>query len=266
MKITDLPVITSKGNSKLKLARAVRDGRERELMFVEGVRLVRELLRSRINAETVLVSQAAAEKLEDLMDGLAAEIHLVSANVFDSIIDTESSQGIIALAKRPEGSDLKQAINADGLVVYLYRAGNPSNLGAIIRTAEAAGVTALILSPGSADPYSPKALRASMGSAFRQPIFTGVELSACLELAGEVGLKTVAVDIEGSLSYSDLKWEGGKLLTFGSEAHGLDREWVNHMDETINIPMENSVESLNLAVSAGIVLFEAKRQRHQIKV
>ena len=267
MNITDIPTITSKDNARLKFARAVRDGRERSAIFVEGTRLVSELQRSSLIPLSIFVSEDSREKNCQLIDsmtrGAIPDIQVVASKVFPSITDTETSQGLIVIADRPKLLDLQADVIEGGLFVYLSEVNNPSNLGAVLRTAEAAGVAGVVLSPGSTDAFSPKALRASMGSAFRLPIYTGVGLPEATDVVHSRGVRAIAADITGERSYVESDWRGGKMLVLGSEAHGLTTEELGQVDETILIPMENGVESLNLAVSAGIILFEAKRQRNQ---
>ena len=249
-------VIRSKDNSRLKLARAVRDGREPEFIFIEGVRLVQEAIRSGLKLAYVFAAEELnpTAKIPDLSDWIP-----VDSKIFDSISDTENSQGIIAIAQRPRTS--VENVQT-GLIVLLHRVNNPSNLGAVIRTAEAAGAAGLITTSGSADAFSPKALRASMGSAFRLPIVEKQTFDEAIEWARSQGRVTTAADISGSKSYTEIDWTIPRLIIFGSEAHGLDERELGMIDEKIIIPMENEVESLNLAVSSGVILFEAKRQRH----
>ncbi len=248
-------IITSRDNAKLKLARAVRDGREVDLIFVEGVRLVEEALRSGSEIVHSFLSEGIdpAVRTPGLRDVL-----LVETKLFPTIADTKNSQGVIALVRRPAYS-LKHI--PAGIVALLHRVNNPSNLGAVVRTAEAAGAAGLITTKGSADAFSPKALRASMGSAFRLPIIEGINFDDAIASAKERGSVLTAADISGSLSYLNIDWNVPRLVVFGSEARGLEERELALMDEKICIPMENEVESLNLAVSSGIILFEAKRQR-----
>jgi len=258
--MNEAEVITSRDNAKLKLARAVRDGRETSLIFIEGVRLFEEAARSGLDILHVLISSDVSEsvKLAELPFTQRAATAKVASGLFDSISDTTSSQGVIALAAKP-GSTLESI--PEGLTVLLHRINNPSNLGAVIRTAEAAGVVGLITTTGSAGAFSPKALRASMGSAFRLPVVEGIDFDDAIAWAKPRGLISTAADTSGDLAYSDVDWNLPRLIVFGSEAHGLNDKELELIDEKIFIPMENEVESLNLAVSSGIILFEAKRQR-----
>lgn len=248
-------VITSRENAKLKLARGARDGRESGFVFVEGVRLVEEALRS--DVEIVYVFASADFDMSDRFSDFT-NLYFVEPRIFRSLADTENPQGIMALVRRPSWS---LADIVPGFVVLLHRINNPSNLGAVVRTAEAAGVTGLITTTGSADAFSPKALRASMGSAFRLPIVERIHFDDAMAWARKRGLVSTAADISGQVRYSDLDWTVPRLIVFGSEAHGLDDGELSLINEKILIPMENEVESLNLAVSSGIILFEAKRQR-----
>ena len=257
-----MDVITGRDNKKLKFARAVRDGRERGFIFLEGARLAVEAFRSDINIVDTLISESFGTA--DHIPGVDPTI--VADRLFDSIAETKSSQGIILIAERPETSirRISNAIDREPtgpfLILFLHEINNPANLGAIMRTAEAAGVKGVIVSKGSADVFSPKALRSAMGSSLRVPICENADFDETIIWAKGVGLTSTAADINASRSYTQTDWGTSRLLVFGSEAHGLDKEKRERIDELILIPMENEVESLNLAVSCGIILFEAKRQ------
>src|SRR5688572_4354579 len=190
-------IITSRDNAKLKLARSVRDGRDAELIFVEGVRLVEEAIRS--GTEIVHAFVSADINLAGRVPGLPEHV-LVEPKIFHSISDTENSQGIVVLIRR-----LSSSLDhlAGRLAVLLHHVNNPSNLGAVVRTAEAAGVVGLITTTGSADAFSPKALRASMGSAFRLPIVERIDFDDAIVWSRERGLVSTAADISGEVSYAD---------------------------------------------------------------
>lgn len=255
--------IRSRDNRHLVDLRKIRDGRERGRIFIEGKRLVREALRSPVQMIDCFFDE---ERIDgELLDSIVSKgvaVRPVISKMFDSIADTETPQGIICTAHRPTFSleALAEKARAIQPIVFLNRINNPANLGAILRTAEAAGVAVVVISPGSTDAYSPKALRASMGSAFRIGIVENVEMSDAIMWAEINGRSAVALDISGRVSYTDLDWTKPRLLVFGSEAHGISEEELSGIGESVIIPMADDVESLNLAVSAGIVLFEAKRQ------
>jgi TrmH family RNA methyltransferase len=249
-------LITSRDNGRLMAARRVRDGRDKFRIFIEGRRLAEEAVRSGLKITECFLS----DEFDDA--GLVALINVptfrMPEKVFKTIADTESPQGIILVAERP---DQKEPVKAElPITLFLSEINNPANLGAILRTAEAAGVGNVILSKGSTDPFAPKALRASMGSAFRHVILEGATIDDAVAIAHRQGSIATGASLDGEASYLDIDWSRPRLLVFGSEAHGLSDQDRSHLDETVRIPMTSDVESLNLAVSAGIMLFEARRQ------
>jgi TrmH family RNA methyltransferase len=146
------------------------------------------------------------------------------------------------------------------IVVFLYETNNPSNLGAVIRTAEAAGAAGVIVSTGSADAFSPKAVRAAMGSSFRLPVWTDVDIGEAIGWAAGNKLQTIATTPAATTAHTDVDWTLPSMLLLGSEAHGLPESELRLVDDRIVIEMDKSVESLNLAVACGVILFEARRQ------
>lgn len=263
--MNDIPKIVSRDNGRLMHARKVRDGKVRSEMFIEGRRLVSEALASDLAIDECFVAddfrdREMVQAVSERTDAIAQ----ISARLFVSIADTDQPQGIILIAKRPAGFaekiDSRLGSSSLPVVVFLKEINNPSNLGAVLRTAEAAGAAGVIVSTNSADVYSPKALRAAMGASFRVPIWDEAEFGDVLKWARAKNLRTTATGASTDTSYSEIDWRAPRLLIFGSEAHGLSETEMAVTDEQIRIPMESGVESLNLAVSAGIILFEAKRQ------
>lgn len=265
--MNEIEKITSRDNQRLVMARKVRGGNEDGRIFIEGKRLAAEALRSGIEIDECYFKSGFDDN--DLLYAVADKAERafeLSAKLFDSIADTKNPQGIILIAKRPEGGQARieerlRSTDAElPVVLFLKEINNPANLGAILRTAEAAGVAGLIVSHNATDVYSPKALRAAMGASFRVPIWDGVTFDVAIAWARGCGLTTVAADISGGTSYADADWSNPAMLIFGSEAHGLSVEELASVDQKIIIPMADGVESLNLAVSAGIIMFEARRQ------
>lgn len=261
--------ITSRDNQRLKQARKARDGKIRDAVFVEGVRLAEETLRSAVSIREVFYTEAFAEneRGKDLLKSFSTrriEIFEVSEQILNSFSDTKNSQGIVLIAAKPETGQTEIETNLKRnfpLVLLLHEINNPSNLGAILRTAEAAGASGAILTKNSVNAFSPKALRASMGAAFRVPVWENAEFSHILSWAKKKNLISVCADVNAEKSYTEIDWKKPRLLIFGSEAHGLSLSERSEIEESLIILMENDVESLNLAVSCGIILFEAKRQR-----
>jgi len=257
--------LTSRENPRLIRARKIRDGREPDSIFIEGKRLVDEALRSDLVIEECFVVEGFND--EELLGAAAARTRKVAdvpERLFASISDTKQPQGIALIAERPSTSSLilESSLASTDLriVVFLFEINNPSNLGAIMRTAAAAGVAGIIVSTNSADVYSPKSLRASMGAAFTLPVWDEVTAEQAFDWAAGNMLTCTATAAAADLSYTEVDWTKPRLLIFGSEAGGLEGLDLPGGHDEVRIPMTAGIESLNLAVSAGIILFEARRQ------
>ena len=189
----------------------------------------------------------------------------VSEKLLESVSYTKTPQGIIVLAQRPASSEerLTASLNANSLLVVLHQINNPVNVGAILRTAEAAGASGVITTRNTSDPYSPKSLRGAMGSAFRLPIWTGPDYSEMIAWCRQRGLATVCADVEASVSYTQLDWTKPSALLLGPESTGFTDEELAEANQRVSIPMKGAAESLNVSVAAGILLFEAARQRNR---
>ena len=262
--------ITSRDNQRLKFARKVSGGRVKDAVFVEGTRLAEEILRTELNIFDVMFTEnfrqtERGEKFLQNIKDKADNFAEVSESVFKFLSDTKNSQGIIIIAAKPAtGKDIIEANREKTerqlpLLVLLHQINNPSNLGAILRSCEAVNVSGIILTKNSADVFSPKALRGAMGASFRIPIWTNADFFEVLNWSKQKNLISVCADVNAEKSYLEIDWKKPRLLIFGSEAHGLSSEEREQIDESLIIPMENNVESLNLAVSCGVILFEARR-------
>ncbi len=266
-------MITSRDNSLLRLARSVRDGKMQELIFVEGLRLCEEALRSGVSIEAVIASSELAQKeraasLISKLGEVSNRVATVSEKLLESISFTKTPQGIILLASRPESSQEHLATSQKGnlLIVIMHRINNPVNVGAILRTAEAAGATGAIATPNTTDPFSPKSLRGAMGSAFRLPIWFGPTYVEALAWCAERDMQTICADVHGTTSYGEIDWRRPSALILGPESSGLSREEITMANEAVRIPMREHAESLNVAVATGVVLYEAARQRGQFAI
>ncbi|MCY7348946.1 MAG: RNA methyltransferase [Pyrinomonadaceae bacterium] len=260
--------ISSRDNEKIKFARKVRDGSVDNLIFIEGSRLAEESLRSALKISDVFFTEdyARTERGKKfLLTVKTSNLAEVSGKVFDSLTATKNSQGIIVIGEKPVADQNTieaklSKISKISLLVLLHQINNPANLGAILRTCEAANVSGVIITKNSADVFSPKALRGAMGASLRLALWTNADFFEVLSWAKEKSLISVCADINAEKSYLEIDWNKPRLLIFGSEAHGLSENEKAEINEGLLIPMENKVESLNLAVSCGVILFEAKRQ------
>lgn len=248
----------------LTLARDLkrRKAREKHALFVaEGVRAVEELLRSGLPLRGALIAPQLAtaprgQALRASLEAAGAELAEVSEKDFRSAAETESPQGVIAIAEVP-------AIKLDSLVIgsrcrliVLDAVQDPGNVGTIVRTAAALGATATIALPGTVDLWNPKVIRSSMGAQFAHPAFhsTLPELSAFLEREGVELWSTAA---EGTPLSRDLAPER-LAIAVGNEGSGLSAEVRSASRRTVSLPISSGAESLNVAVAAGIILYELR--------
>ncbi|HEV7475014.1 MAG TPA: RNA methyltransferase [Pyrinomonadaceae bacterium] len=261
-------MITSRDNSLLRLARSVRDGKTPEFIFVEGLRLCEEALRSGLSIEAVIVSDqlAAKERAATLVKKLTTDSKrtgFVSEKLLESISYTKTPQGIIVLAGHPETSEQHFAENQKDapLIVIMHRINNPVNVGAILRTAEAAGATGAIATQNTTDPFSAKSLRGAMGSTFRLPVWFGPTYTEAVDWCSQRGIQTICADVHASTGYEEVNWRQPSALILGAESSGLTPEDINAATAAVRIPMRGPAESLNVAVATGVLLYEAARQR-----
>ena len=280
-------LITSRENKWLKIFRAALRGTgpaEGEPIGVEGPKLVEDALRSGLPAEALLVSEAGEAELERILRAASeseagiprSRVMRTTDKLFASVAGTETPQGVAALFAQPSWSFddvVRGAAAMDGalrgdaaLVVVMAAVQDPGNIGTIVRSAEAFGATGVVTTRGSADPWSPKALRASAGSGLRFPVLRGMAIPVLLAQLRVSGVKIVAasshsgaVSGAGEDAAADLR--GAVAIFIGNEGAGLPHDIEHVADARISIPMRAAVESLNAGVAASVVLYEAARQR-----
>lgn len=247
-------MITSLQNEKVKHIRALFDhakNRRKEGQIVlEGVRLVRDACQQGYRPDFVL---STTEADTGFLAAYNIEPLLVSNEVMRAASDTQQPQGIIGVFPMPQANlppDAKRIVILDSIR-------DPGNLGTILRTAGAAGVEAVLLSPDCVDPYNPKALRAGMGAHFRVPLAQADW--------GQIGAycynkHMYLADSEGDTRYDQADWRSNWAIIIGGEAHGAGSEGLALAQHRVYIPMAAATESLNAAVAASVILFEAARQ------
>lgn len=256
-------LITSPANERLKHARRVRDGREDDLIFVEGERLIEECLQSGLALAACFHSPEVSPRAQTILAELAdrgCPLLPTADAVLATVSDTVNSQGLIVLAERPT-AQLEEVLLSSGLLVCLDAVQDPGNFGTILRTAEAAGADGVISMKGSVDAYSPKVLRSAMGSAFRLPIVTGVTDEGLTEHLHKTKLQIAAATADGEMLYHELNWLKPTMVILGNEANGVSNDLLELCETSIRIPLRSPVESLNVAAAAAVILFEAARQR-----
>jgi TrmH family RNA methyltransferase len=239
---------------------------------IEGLRILEEAIRSGLRSSAVFFRESAQDRAERLLPQIGAHVEtlLLPDRLFDSLIPSESPQGVAALVRFKEFSldDVVERLHV-GPVVVLAGLQDPGNLGTILRSSEAFGSAGVVLGEGTVSPFNSKVVRASAGSVFRLPIVHGhghgksspnklEEISEKLRTQGVLLIATSSHK-GAALDQADLK--GAVAIFFGNEGAGLPREVMERMDEFVSIPHTAQVESLNAGVAASIVLYEAARQR-----
>ncbi len=256
-------MITSIRNPKIQLVRKLqsqsRARREEQLLITEGVRLCEEALAAGWPAKLVLYTADLSERGQSLLDSLAdqgADLEQVSEQVMRSASDTQSPQGILAVL--PQRSlPIPEPLN---FVFIPDEVRDPGNLGAMLRTAEAAGVGTVLLPPGTVDVYAPKVVRAAMGAHFRLPIFL-LSWDEIYSKLRSVNLRVVVAVAGSGTTYTQADLHSPLALIIGGEAEGAGEKARLLADELVHIPMPGKAESLNAAIASAILLFEIVRQR-----
>jgi TrmH family RNA methyltransferase len=231
--------------------------RHKEGLFVaEGPRLIEDGLKSRFPLDFVFLRTHASLRAQQVLNTVPIKIPRFELDdrLFDSLADTETSQGLLAVFHQidlPLPDKLDFVLVPDGIR-------DPGNLGTMIRTSEAAGVQALLIPPGTVDPWSPKVVRSGMGSHFRLPILerNWQAIATFLE-----GMNCFGAAMNGHISCWEADFHSPTALLIGSEAEGLGSDALSQVTQTLRIPMAGKNESLNAAISAAILTFEVLRQR-----
>jgi TrmH family RNA methyltransferase len=236
-------------------------------LLLDGVHLVREARAAGLTFEHVAVatqhagngSEIArlARTLED--DGI--DVVMVTEPVMSALSPVRTPAGIVAIAERRPVTLATICQHPNALVVAAVDVQDPGNLGSLLRAAEAGGATGSVVCGASAHPFSWKAVRGSMGSVLRLPVASGVTPDALLTCARQFGLRAVASVPRGEKTPDAVDWRGRVLIVVGGEGPGLAGELIAACDDRVSIPMQPPVESLNVAVAAALLVYEARRQR-----
>ncbi|MBM3803849.1 MAG: RNA methyltransferase [Acidimicrobiia bacterium] len=261
--------ITSASNPRLKRLRAaLRDGSPDLLgrVRIEGPKLIREAIRSRLVIEEVFVSEGRRLDREVLallrqIPG-QPQIVEVAERLFPGIAGTENPQGLLALAALPV-VPVETLLQRASMVLVGCELQDPGNLGTLVRSAEAFGAQGVLLTRTSVNPWNEKAVRASAGSVFRVPCLSGFESTSLLRLLGQNGFRIVAATPRATTDFREADYRDRFALVLGNEGKGLNKEVLRFVQTQIHIPMADGIESLNVSVAASIVLCEAAHQRRK---
>lgn len=267
-------MITSSQNTQIKhvikLKEKSRERKKDGLFVVEGLKMFVEAKRDSL--EAVYVTEAFFLEHQELIKGLETGYEVVDERVFRTMSDTVTPQGVLCLVKMPEYTieDILSGYSAvspaakNPLVLFLEDIQDPGNLGTIMRTAEGAGVSGIVMSKDTVDIFNPKTIRSTMGSVYRVPFLYMEARDACAVFK-ERRLTSYAAHLEGRRFYDEEDYLGGTVFFIGNEGRGLSKETSDKADIRIKIPMCGQLESLNASIAASVLMYEANRQRRRQK-
>ncbi len=259
--------LTAKQNEKIKSATSVRDSaktrRESGLFFLEGARLCADAAENGVAVYRAFFTQKALEKYASYADKIIAsaqETYEISEEISSKLSDTQNPQGIFCLCRAENKDAVTADFKPDGKYIFLENVQDPSNLGAVSRTAEALSIDGLFVC-GGCDIYNPKALRASMGSALRLPVYTCDDAVQLIEMLNEKGMLTLASTPDSSAELiTQVKMEGGVVCVVGNEGNGVTAQTMAVCKKKVTIPMDGRAESLNASTAAAILIWEMVRR------
>lgn len=258
--------ITSLQNTRIKnivkLSKA-KDRKEQNLFIIEGARELSLALSARYYIDSVFLCPALFSKTDypNVLDSIPkSKIYEVTQAIFEKIAYREGSDGLLTLARPKEHALDALKLKESPFIILLEAVEKPGNLGAILRTADAAGVDAVIVCDPATDLYNPNAIRSSVGCMFTVP--TAVCSSdEALEYLKKNNIRTFAAELQASSWYQDTDFTQASAIVMGTEADGLTDFWLHNADARIKIPMRGQIDSLNVSVSTAVLTFEAMRQR-----
>ncbi|MCL2864933.1 MAG: RNA methyltransferase [Lachnospiraceae bacterium] len=230
-----------------------------ELFVVEGLRLVAEIPPAQI--KKIYVSEKCYKQHKNQIVTYSYPCEMVSDEVFSYMSDTKSPQGILGIVRQRRYGLPELLREEKTLLLLLETLQDPGNLGTIFRTAEAAGVTGIIMDGDCVDMYHPKVIRSTMGTIFRMPFVVVEDLLLCLEELKEKKIRVYGTDLMGKVDYCAERYQGGLAFLVGNEGNGLSQALLEKSDVCLKIPMSGQVESLNAAVATAVLLYEVRRQR-----
>lgn len=260
-------MITSNSNPRVKQVvqwqTRAKERQDAGIFLAEGFKMFEEAPVERIRevyiSDEVPDRIAGQPAIREKLNRTGYEV--VSAEVFRKMSDTQTPQGILCVIERPVHSLEQLLAVRRPLFVVLENLQDPGNLGTIVRTGEGAGITGIITGERTVDIYNPKTIRSTMGSIFRVPHVRVRDLCKTVEMLRGNGIHTYAAHLEGEKYYDGFSFREGSAFLIGNEGNGLSRELADCAESYLKIPMEGKVESLNAAITASLLMYEAHRQR-----
>lgn len=257
-------IIESLQNNLIKKLVSLKQKKSRQkykLFLVEGIRFIDEIP-DNWEVEQYIVSESFEKKYLDKIKQLKSKskVYTVKDSVFKSISDTDTPQGIIATCIQ-KNFNMSDVICDNAFLIIADNLQDPGNLGTIIRTADAAGATGVLLSQNTVDLYNPKTLRATMGSIFHIPIIQNIDISETILDLKSNNITVIASSLKATTTPYLVNLKKSVAVIVGNEANGVDENILNKADVLVKLPLVGRAESLNVSVASGILLYEIVRQR-----
>ena len=259
-------IITSKDNSNIKLYQKLvlsKKARNEHNMFpLEGVRIICDAVTENLELHCVFVTEFAAEKYGEALNllienNLESKILYISDEISSKLSDTKNSQGFFAICKKLDKINSADKILTNGKFLILNNLQDPGNIGTIIRTADAVGISGIILTDDCCDIYNPKLIRATMGSLFRVNLWCEIPIDEILNFFKEKSIETYAAVIDTDvLSLTECDFSKSCAVVIGNEGNGLPKEISNKCNNKLTIKMQGNINSLNVAMATGIIMWE----------
>ena len=260
--------ITSKDNATIKHLHSLSDSRQRkkeQVFLIEGVKMVEEALRDNLGVKMVIASPSLVQHhgkgVLKLAESRSVEVLWISERLMDTLAESKTPQPVMAMVAMKTSSEQSLLANEACLIIMAHQLQDPGNLGTIIRTAEAVGASGVAITSNTVDPFNPKAIRASMGSILRVPIVHSMDASAFIKTCKQQGFQTVATVLTGRKTHFDIDLTNPTVIVLGQEGAGLPADIMADIDLQVRIPMASTIDSLNVATAAAVILYEAFRQR-----
>ncbi len=253
-----MEIIRSKENKKVKLLAGLSKASKRRkegLILIEGQKEIIQARRAKLEIVEIFVCPDFCDE-----NIIQAPITGLSKEIFKSLSYRENPDGVLAIAKRPEGKLSQFEPKQNALVLVLESVEKPGNIGAMLRTADAVGADALILCDPQTDLYNPNVIRASLGAIFTVPAFVASNEEALAWLKNR-NFKIYSASLLSSKDFRKVSYKGASAIIIGTEHEGLSPFWTDNSTANIKIPMNGRIDSLNASVSAAVILYEAERQR-----
>ncbi len=260
--------ITSKDNNIVKHLRSLSESKQRKqekAFLIEGVKMVEEALRDDLGVKMVVaapsLTQHHGKGLLKLAESRGIDVVWVSERLMDTLSESKTPQPVMAIVRFQQHSEEDLLADKSGLIVIAHQLQDPGNLGTIIRTAEAVGASGIALTHSTVDPFNAKAIRASMGSILRLPIIHVGDLPAFIKKCKQRGYQTAATVLTGEKTHFEVDLKTPTVVILGQEGAGLPQDIMEGIDLRVRIPMADTIDSLNVATAAAVILYEALRQR-----